>query len=82
MLKRSQYYENIYPEEDIKPRLSERDIADIVANCDYRIEADAICEHDNIDNKVNTADAEVFFTIGYNTAYEEIFKQLKPASLK
>lgn len=70
-------FENNYPLEDILPDLKEEDAQYIVNNCDYTYEANQICEKDDIDNKVNTADAMVFYMMGYEAAQHRINKVLK-----
>lgn len=77
-MKKSEYYQNLYPYEDILPELDEKEISDCVSDCDYTIEANKICEADKIDNKVNIADAIVFFQMGYKEAKDRVCKCLIP----
>jgi hypothetical protein len=79
-MKKSEWYKNQYPLEDILPELNEKEVEQIVSNCDYRIEADKIVAADNFGeiSCVNTADAVVFYKMGYEAAIERIEKVLKP----
>lgn len=72
------YFKNKFPLEPLLPELQESEIYDIVKASDYTIEADDICEHDKIDNKVNIPDAVVFYNMGYDRARKEIAKKLEP----
>ena len=55
-------------------------VQDIVKNCDYTIEANKIAKADHFGDisRVNTADAAVFFQMGYEQAISEINKRLIP----
>lgn len=77
-MKLSEKYLNLFPLEPLLPDLNEKEVQDIVNNCDYTYEADKICEADGIDNKVNIADATVFYIMGYEAARDIIIKKLKP----
>ena len=79
-MKKSEYYQNKFPLEDVIPKISEKEIQDIVNWCDYRIEADLITKYDEMGDelRVNTADAAVFFEMGYQKAIDEIEKRLIP----
>lgn len=80
-MKPAEKYENLFPLEPLLPDLNDNAVQDIVNNCDYTDEADRICDIDGIDNKVNIADAIVFYIMGYEAAREEINKKLKAAEL-
>ena len=79
-MKNAEYYQNKFPLENIIPTISEKEIQDIVNNCDYTIEADSITDNDHLGDQfyVNTADAAVFFEMGYQKAIDEIEKRLIP----
>jgi len=80
-MKKSEYYQNKFPLEDILPEIDEKSVNDIVNNCDYTFEADRIAIADFPDipqAKVNTADAIVFYQMGYEDAKNRIEKALKP----
>jgi hypothetical protein len=77
-MKQSEYYQNRFPYENMLPELNEKDVNIIVRDCDYTWESNRICEADKIDNKVNTADAVVFYTMGYEAAVKEIESRLIP----
>lgn len=77
-MKPSERYISKYPLEKLLPSLDEKFIKEQVKNCDYTIEADNICQADKIDNKVNIADATVFFQMGYQYAANEIERKLEP----
>lgn len=67
-MKKSEYYQNEFPYDDILPELDELKVQEIVRDCDYTVEA----------NKISAADAAVFYKMGYDAAKEEIEKALKP----
>jgi hypothetical protein len=71
-------YINKYPLEPLLPELDEKEVNKTVKECDYTFEANQICDVDKIDNRVNIADAEVFYTMGYNEAMRIINFKLKP----
>lgn len=76
-MKTAEKYQNLFPLEPLLPDLDEGTVQDIVINCDYTDEADQICEMDKIDNKVNIADATVFYIMGYEAARDVINKKLR-----
>ncbi|NMB83286.1 MAG: hypothetical protein GYA14_15870 [Ignavibacteria bacterium] len=77
-MKLSEKYLNLYPLEPLLPEIDESEVQKTVQDCDYTYEADKICEHDKIDNKVNIADATVFYMMGYEHARELIDRKLRP----
>jgi hypothetical protein len=78
-MKKAEKYTNKFPYEDLLPAIDEKEIQGIVNNCDYTIEANIIAEADDmIDAEVNTADAIVFFQMGYEAAKERLEEVLVP----
>ena len=77
-LKKSEFYKNRFPLEDLIPVIDEAEVQDIVVNCDYTFEANRICDADKSDNKVNTADAAVFFQMGYEYYIKILSEKLTP----
>jgi hypothetical protein len=80
-MKKSEYYKNEFPYDDIIPELDERKVQEIVNECDYTHEANLIALADFPETpqaKVNTADAAVFYKMGYDAAKYQIEKALKP----
>lgn len=78
MMKIAETYKSRFPLEKLLPPLDEKFVQETVNDCDYTWEANKICVADKIDNKVNTADAAVFFEMGYNYAVAEIERKLEP----
>lgn len=77
-MKPSEHYQNLFPLEPLLPDLDEMEVQVLVMTCDYTIEADEIAEEDEIPNGgVNTADATVFYMMGYERAQKELEKKLK-----
>ena len=77
-MKKAEYYINLFPLEDLLPKLDETEVQEIVRDCDYTFEANKICQLQGFDNKVNSLDAMVFYEMGYQAAYEVVKKKLKP----
>ena len=79
----NEYYQNLFPCEKILPPLDEKEVEQIVKECDYTHEANLISEDTfgNSDYNVNTADATTFYMMGYNAAIERLSKVLKPVNL-
>jgi hypothetical protein len=73
-----EFYRNKYPLEKLLPDLDEKDIQDIVNNHGYTIEADEITKKHGMTNFVNTADAMVFYAMGYEAAQKRIKEILEP----
>jgi hypothetical protein len=72
-----EYYRNEFPLENPFKLLDENEVQEIINNCDYTIECDKISainfpEHPEF--KINTADAIVFYMMGYNSAIEKFKK--------
>jgi hypothetical protein len=83
-MKKYEYYQNKFPYEDIIPELDELKVQEIVRDCDYTIEANKISAADfpyEPTVKVNTADAAVFYKMGYDAAKEQIEKYLKAVEI-
>lgn len=80
----TEYYESKYPYEKLLPELDESEIEEIVSNCDYTFVANQIAINDYPNDpmtKVNTADAVVFYMMGYNAAKKRIDEILEPIIL-
>lgn len=80
-MKPSEFYRSKFPLEDILPPLNEKEVKEIVTECDYTQEADTIAANDfpgEPKYKVNRADAAVFYQMGYDAARERIDKILEP----
>ena len=77
-MKKAEYYINLFPLEDLLPKLDETEVQEIVRDCDYTFEANKICQLQGFDNNVNSLDAMVFYEMGYQAAYEVVKKKLKP----
>ena len=60
-MKKCEYYQNLFPLEDILQKIEESEIQDIVNNCDYTYWADSIVMADKLPetSRVNTADAAI-----------------------
>jgi hypothetical protein len=78
-MKNAEVYTNRFPLEPLLPILDEKEVQTIVNDCDYTFESNRICEADKIDNKVNTADAVVFYQMGYEAARKVIESKLEPS---
>ncbi len=84
-MKISEYYKNKFPLEQLFPDPNETEVQDIINNCDYTIEANRIARTDFPDDpacQINTADAAVFYIMGYEAAKERIESVLEPINLK
>lgn len=80
-MKISETYRNRFPLEELLPTPVETDVEQIVANCDYTWEADKVSMADFPDDpmaRVNTADATVFFLVGYEAARKRLEEILQP----
>ena len=83
-MKTSEYYKNKFPFEPLLPDLNETEVQDIINNCDYTIEANRIAGTDFPDDpacQINTADAAVFYIMGYEAAKERTGLVLEPIAL-
>jgi hypothetical protein len=76
-MKKSEYYQNLYPDEDICPNPDEETILEIVKDDDYTITVDEVYDICQIGTCVNKADAVYFFKLGLTYAKSELRKRLK-----
>ena len=80
-MKKSEFFKSLFPLEDLLTKPKEIDVQDIVNYCDYTIEANKVAKADDLPT-VNTADAAVFYEMGYEAAMREIEKILVPIEIK
>ena len=76
-MKKSEFYQNLFPLEDLLPKLQQSEIYEIIRSCDYNIEASQIAKSMGLP-EVNESDAFVFFQMGYQKAFEDLNKKLIP----